>query len=287
VRLPVGLRRGANRRRAGEDIASGAVAIAAGVRLAPQHVGVAAELGLATLQAHRRLRVGLLSSGDELRDLGQPTPAGAVYDANRHMLRALLGSLPVEIVDLGILADDAAAVRSVLAEAAAKHDVVLTTGGASHGDEDHLVRSVAALGRLDFRQIAMKPGRALAFGRLGGAVFIGLPGNPVAAMICFLRFARPVLLRLAGAAWAEPRAMPVAAGFALYKAAGRSELLRARLAADGRGGWIASRVPRGGSGVLTTMIEADGLVELAAELTEVHEGDLVPFLSFAELGCTS
>jgi molybdopterin molybdotransferase len=287
VRLPIGLRRGANRRKAGEDIRGGAVAVEAGVRLAPQHVGVAAELGFASLEVHRRLRVALLSSGDELREPGQPAAASSVYDANRYILRALLGNMPAEIHDLGIVRDDADFVRRTLLDAATMHDVILTTGGASRGDEDHMVRSVAELGRLDFWQIAMKPGRPLAFGRLGDAVFVGLPGNPVATMVCFLRFARPVLLRLAGAAWSEPRAMPVTAGFAVRKTAGRSELLRSRIAADGRGGWIATRVPREGSGVLTTMTEAHGLVELAAELTEVREGDQVPFLGFAELGCNS
>jgi molybdopterin molybdotransferase len=285
VRLPAGLRRGANRRKAGEDIRCGATAIEAGVRLAPQHVGVAAELGCAELTVHRRLRVALLSSGDELRDPGQPGATGSVYDANRYVLRALLGNMPAEIHDLGILRDDADVVRRTLLDAATMHDVILTTGGASRGDEDHVVRSVGELGRLDLWQIAMKPGRPLAFGRLGDAVFIGLPGNPVATMVCFLRFARPVLLRLAGAAWSEPRAMPVTAGFAMRKAAGRCELLRSRIAADGKGGWIATRVPREGSGVLTTMTEAHGLVELAAEVTEVREGELVPFLTFAELGC--
>lgn len=285
VRLPPALRRGANRRRAGEDVRKGAVAVEAGVRLAPQHVGVAAKLGFAVVQAFRPLRIALLSSGDELREPGGPAPPGAVYDANRYIVRALLGRLPAVVDDLGILPDDAAAIRRTLVDAAAAHDVILTTGGASRGDEDHVVRSVGELGRLDFWRIAMKPGGPLAFGRLESCSFIGLPGNPVAAMVCYLRFARPVLLRLAGAAWCEPRAMPVAAGFAMRKAAGRCELLRVRLRADGKGGWIADRLPRQGSGMLTTMTEADGLVELAAELEEVQEGSPLPFLSFAELGC--
>jgi molybdopterin molybdotransferase len=283
VLLPAGLRRGANRRRAGEDIREGAVVVAAGTRLAPQHIGVAAELGLGTVELYARLRVAVLSSGDEIVEPGHALPEGGVYDANRHILKALLARLPAEVGDLGIVRDDAAAVAAALARAARGHHVVLASGGASRGDEDHIVRLVGERGRLDFWQIAMKPGRPLAFGRLGDAVFIGLPGNPVATMVCFLLFARPVLLRLAGADWPEPRRWPVRAAFAMTKQPGRTELVRARLEADD-GAWRALRIPRQGSGVLTTMTEAEGLVELDAAMTELREGDTVPFLSFAELG---
>jgi len=278
------VRAGSNRRRAGEDVARDATLFAPGLRLLPQHVGVAAELGQAELEVFRRLRVAVFSSGDEITEPGRALAPGGVYDANRHILLGLLAAMPVEIRDLGILPDEAEPVRNALREAAATHDVVLTSGGASMGDEDHVVRSVEAEGRLDFWQIAMKPGRPLAFGTLEGAVFIGLPGNPVATMVCFLRIARPVLMRLAGGQWREPQAYPVPAGFAMTKKPGRNELMRARLGRDDSGGLRLERVGREGSGILTSMTDADGLVELAAETTRICEGTPLPFLSFTELG---
>ena len=230
------------------------------------------------------LKVAILSTGDEIVEPGGDLAQGTVYDANRFILKALLQSLPVAVTDLGIQRDDAEAIRATLRAAAADHHVILTSGGASRGDEDHVVRSVAALGRLDFWQIAMKPGRPLAFGQLGQTVFVGLPGNPVAAMVCFLLFARPVLLRLGGADWRVPVGIPIPAAFALTKKAGRSEYLRATLARDGQGLPLARRIEREGSGMLTSLVEAQGLVEIDATVTRVAPGDPVPFLSFAELG---
>lgn len=284
LRVPAGLRPGANRRLAGEDVRAGQVVLEPGVRLRPQEIGLAAELGRDRLELFAPLKVAVFSSGDEIQEPGSVAPAGAVFDANRYILKALLGSLPVSVSDLGILRDDPGVVRAALAGAAEGHDVILASGGASRGDEDHVVRSVAELGRLDFWQIAMKPGRPLAFGRLGRTVFVGLPGNPVATMVCFLLFARPVLLRLAGAAWRLPRAFAVPAAFAARKKAGRSEYLRAALERHADGRLVVRRIEREGSGILTSMVEADGLVELAPELERVEPGDPVPFLSFAELG---
>jgi molybdopterin molybdotransferase len=283
VGIPPGLKAGANRRRRGEDIAEGAVALARGRRLGPPQLGVAAETGRDRLLVHVPLRVALFSSGDELVEPGGPLGEGRVYDANRHLLRALLAPLPCVVTDLGILPDEEGPVRAALAEAGGSHDLVLTSGGASGGDEDHVVRSVRALGSLHFWQIRMKPGRPLALGQLGRAVFVGLPGNPVAAAVCFARLARPVLLRLAGAAFEQPRAFPVRAAFAMRKKPGRMELVRATLA-QGPDGPRAHRVPREGSGILTSLTEADGLVELDEDLTAVDPGDLVPFLPFTELG---
>jgi molybdopterin molybdotransferase len=284
VLIPAGLQPGANRRRAGEDVRAGEAALDPGQWLQPQHVGVVAELGFADLLVREPLEVAIFSTGDELVMPGRPLPEGGVYDANRFILQSLLHRLPVRVDDLGILPDDPAAVRTALQAAASRYDVIMTSGGASRGDEDHVVRSVVGLGRLDFWQIAMKPGRPLAFGRLDRAVFIGLPGNPVATMVCFILFARPVLLRLAGAMWQEPRRFSVTAGFSLEKRPGRSEYLRARLEGGEEGRWRARRVPREGSGILTSMTEAHGLVELDEERASVRDGEPVPFLSFAELG---
>lgn len=286
VEIPAGLKPGANRRLAGEDMRRGQRVLRAGTRLRPQEIGLAAALGQDGLPVFAPLKVAVLSTGDEIVEPGTGLAPGHVYDANRFILMSLLGSLPARITDLGIVADEASAVRRVLTEAAGEHHVVITSGGASRGDEDHVVRSVEALGRLDFWQIAMKPGRPLAFGRLGETVFIGLPGNPVATMVCYLLFARPVLLRLAGAAWPRPTAFPVRAAFTLRKKPGRSEYLRATLErSDGLEVW-ARRIEREGSGILTSMVEAEGLIRLGPGIERVTEGNVVPFLSFAELGLT-
>ena len=171
-----------------------------------------------------------------------------------------------------------------MAAAAAEHDVVITSGGASRGDEDHIVRAVEMLGRLHFWQIAIKPGRPLAFGQLGSCVFIGLPGNPVAAVVCFLRFARPVLTALGGGLWPEPHAFMVPAAFSMKKKPGRREYLRARLIDGEDGRRHVKKIEREGSGILTSLTEADGLVELAEDLTRVEVGDLVDFVPFSEFG---
>ncbi len=284
VIVPPGVRRGANRRRAGEDIRRGQAVLEAGRRLRPQDVGVAATLGRARLRVFLPPRVALFSTGDELAEPGAVLPAGATYDANRTILEGLLGGLGCRVTDLGILPDREGAVGPALERAAASHDAVITSGGASRGDEDHVVRAVEHAGRLHFWQIAVKPGRPLAFGQLGRAVFIGLPGNPVAAVICFLRFARPVLTALGGGRWPEPRAFLVPAGFVMKKKPGRREYLRARLVRGADGRLSAEKILREGSGILTSLVEADGLVELAEDSTGVAEGDLVEFVPFSEFG---
>lgn len=278
------LRPGAGVRAAGEDIRAGVGLFPAGTRLWPQHLGVAASLGMAELPVRQPLRVALFSSGDELAEPGAPLGSGGIYDVNRYVLRALAQRLPVELADLGILPDREHAVAERLFEAAAAHDVVLTSGGASRGDEDHLARTLEARGRLHFWRVRMKPGRPLALGELAGAAFIALPGNPVAAMVGFALFARPYLLALAGAAWSPARFLPIPAAFHMRKKPGRSEFLRARLVADDAGRFAVERIAREGSGILTSMTEAHGLVHLAEDVDEVRRGELVPFASFAELG---
>ncbi len=285
VTLERPLRPFSNRRSAGEDIAAGAVVFGPGLMLRPHHVAVAAELGLARLPVFERLRLALLSSGDELREPGEELAPGALFDANRYLLHGLLRHLPVKVEDLGILPDNAGTVAGTLLEAAARHHVILTSGGASKGDEDHVVSTVERHGRMHFWQIAMKPGRPLAFGQIGRALTIGLPGNPVAAAVCFMRIARPVIARLAGAEWLEPRAFEVPAAFELSKRPGRTELLRARLVSDPSGSGLAAEIiRRQGSGILTSLTDADGLVEIEDTTTRIEIGEPVRFFSFNEMG---
>lgn len=280
VVVPPGIGRGANRRLAGEDVAAGATILAAGTRLRPQEIGLAASVGLGRLPVRKRLRVALFSTGNEIRDAGEALPPGCVYDANRHVVRAALGRLGCETSDLGVLPDRFEAIRDALARAARGHDLLMTSGGVSTGEEDHVRAAVEARGRLHLWRLAIRPGRPIAFGQLDRVPFIGLPGNPVAALVTFLRFARPAILRLAGCAGGEPAAYRVRAGFPVRKKRGRREWLRVRVARDADGEPVASKFPRDGAGILTSMVEADGLVELPEELTFLEAGAMVDFLPF-------
>jgi len=284
VLLPPGIKRGANRRKAGEDVKSGATILHRGHRLRPQDIGLAASVGATHLDVYRSLRVGVFSTGDELREPGAPTPPGAVYDANRYVLLALLGQLGCAVEDFGIVPDRREAVREVLATAAGRCDAIITSGGMSTGEEDHVRAAVESLGSIHFWRLAVRPGRPVAFGQVKGVAFTGLPGNPVAMMVTFLRFARPVLLRLGGAADIEPHLFRVRAGFDAKKKLGRREWVRARLTAGEDGMPVAQRFPRDGAGILTSLVESDGLIELAENVTQVTAGAMVDFLPFSEVG---
>lgn len=281
--LPPGLKRGSNRRKSGEDIAAGATVLKAGHRLRAQDVGLIASLGHTEFEAYARLRVAVFSTGDELREPGALAPAGSVYDANRFVLLAALDRLGFAVSDLGILADRKDAVREALAAAAATHDAVITSGGMSTGEEDHVRAAVEAQGALHFWRLAIRPGRPVAFGTLAGKAFLGLPGNPVAMMVTFLRFARPVLLRLAGAADVVPRLQRVRTAADIGKKAGRREWLRAKLVAGADGIPVAHKFPRDGAGILTSLVESDGLIELDEDTRAVAAGSLVDFLPYTEV----
>jgi molybdopterin molybdotransferase len=287
VVIAPGIRRGANRRLAGEDVVRGSVALRAGTRLRPQDIGLAAALGLTRLPVAGRLRVALFSTGDELAEPGRALPAGAIYDSNRFTLAALLAQLGCAVTDLGILADRPADIRAALAAAAAGHDLLLTSGGVSGGEEDHVKGAVMALGRLHAWRLAIKPGRPIALGQIdaaGRAVpFIGLPGNPVAVMVTFLRIARPIILRLMGAADAEPHRFPVRTAFAYKKKRDRREWVRVRLEPGSDGVPVAHKYPRDGAGILRSMVESDGLVELPEDLVQLAAGSMVDFLPFSEV----
>ena len=283
IRVPAGLRRGDNRRLASEDVRAGAMVLRRGRRLRPQDVGLAASLGRTALSVHRRLRVAIFSTGDEVAEPGAALAPGCVYDANRYVLDGLLQGLGCAVDDLGILPDRPDAIRAALHAAAAAHDLIITSGGVSAGEEDHVTRAVEALGGLTFWRLAVKPGRPVAFGQVGAVPFVGLPGNPVAAMVIFLRIARPLVLRLSGASDIAPRFFRVRAGFDHRKKRDRREWIRARLALAADGALVADKFERDGSGILSSMVESDGLIELAEELTQIEAGTMVDFLPFSEV----
>jgi len=282
--VPPGLRLGSNRRKAGEDVKAGARVLRGGARLRPRDIALVAAIGRSQVPVYRRPRVALFSTGDEIREPGEDLAPGAIYDANRYLLRALLAELGCLVSDLGILPDKASAVRDGLAEAARAHDLIVTSGGVSTGEEDHVKAAVEALGALHFWRLAIKPGRPIALGTVGGAAFVGLPGNPVAVMVCFLRFARPIILRLNGASDLAPLMFRVRADFEHRKKRDRREWLRAKLSLGPGGETLARKFERQGSGLITSLTGSDGLVELGEEVTELARGTMVDFLPFGEVG---
>ena len=282
VHIKPGIRKGANRRHAGEDVAKGAVALVAGRRLEPADLGLAAALGNDTLPVFRPLRAALLSTGDEVCEPGTALAAGAIYDANRVMLAALLRRLGCRVNDLGIQPDRAAGLVDTLADAAATHDLIVTSGGVSTGEEDHVKAAIEKLGRIDFWRLAIKPGRPVALGQVRGVPLIGLPGNPVAAALTFAILARPLILRLGGAAAEQPLAFPVEAGFSYRKKPGRREYLRASLKREGARA-VAVRYPKDGAGILSSIVQSHGFAVIGEEVAELAPGDTLDFLPFSEV----
>jgi molybdopterin molybdotransferase len=279
VILPPGLKRGANCRPAGEDIAAGALALPAGRRLTAPDIGLAAALGLTRLSVRRRVRVGVFSTGDELADPGTPLGAAQTHDSNRFTLMALLGALPAAVSDLGILPDDREATATALATAARGHDLLLTSGGVSTGEADHVKAAIEAGGKLVFWRLAIKPGRPAAMGVVNGTPVVGLPGNPVAAVVTFLHLARPLLLRLAGAAPDPLPRFAATADFSYRKKAGRREYVRVSLH-HGAELPVARKYPREGAGLLTSLTESDAFAELPEEVVQVAPGDRLRVLPF-------
>ena len=283
VTIPAGIKRGANCREAGEDIKAGSLVLAPGRRLRAQEIGLAASLGVTSLTVYRALRVALFSTGDELREPGDGLSLGAIYDANRYTLQALLQGLGAQVSDLGIVADRPETTRAALAEAAQTHDLVLTSGGVSTGEEDHVKASVESVGRLVLWRMAIKPGRPVAMGIIGGTPFIGLPGNPVASFVTFVHVVRPTILALSGARPEPLLPMPVRAAFSYKKKIARREYVRVTLRKAADGALEAIKFPREGAGLLSSLADTDGLVELGEEVTQVTPGQMVGFLSYAGL----
>jgi molybdopterin molybdotransferase len=287
--VPAGLKLGANRRLAGEDARRGAVVLPAGRRLAAQDIALAAAVGLTRLPMRRRVRVALFSTGDEIVEPGNPRPEPALYDANRYLLAAMLDRLGAAVTDLGILKDEPAVLRNAILVAARTHDLVLTSGGVSAGEADHVRNVVESIGKLVFWRVGIKPGRPVTMGVLPGAnpgtsaAFAGLPGNPVAVFVTFVRVVRPLILRLAGATPEPLVPLPVRAGFSYRKKKGRREYVRVSLQTNTDGAIEAIKFAQDGAGVITSLTETDGLVELLEDTTTIERDATVGFLSYAIL----
>nr|WP_298171659.1 gephyrin-like molybdotransferase Glp [uncultured Pseudomonas sp.] len=268
-------------RKRGEEVAAGTLVLAAGQRLRAQELGLLASFGVARVAVYRRLRVGLLSSGNELREPGEVLQPGQIHNANRYSLAGLLQSLGLEVHDYEIMADELAASRDALSLAASEWDLLITSGGVSVGEEDHLKQAIRELGQLHLWRLAIQPGKPLAFGSVGGKPWIGLPGNPAAALITALVVARPFLLRAQGCLSVLPQPLPMPAGFAWTKPNARRQYLRARLQ-EQDGQLRVCLHPQQGSAMLTSACWADGLAVIDVGQT-LEQGDLLDYLPFGEL----
>ena len=287
VIVPKGLQLGSNRRLAGEDVPAGQVALPAGTVLEPQHIALAAALGIAEIEVRRRLKVAIFSTGDEVVEPGAPRGGAAIYDANRYLLSELLERLGAVVTDLGILPDDPDALARALQAAAGGHDLVVTSGGVSTGEADHVRSAVERIGSLVFWRVAIKPGRPVAMGVIrgaqGNAAFVGLPGNPVAVFVTFVRVVKPLLRRLSGARPQSLVPLPVRAAFAYRKKKDRREYVRVALRCAADGELEAVKHRQDGAGILTSLTETDGLLEFPEDVTSIEPGARVGFLSYAAL----
>ena len=287
VRLDDRPRAGDNVRKAGEDIARGAVVLDAGQRVGPAELGVLASLGTVEAGVRRRVRVAFFSTGDELRSLGEPLSDGCIYDSNRYTLFAMLRAVGAEILDLGVVRDAREEVERAFREAAAAADVIITSGGVSVGEADFVKETLERTGEVGFWKIAMKPGRPLAFGKVGGALFFGLPGNPVSVMVTFYQFVQPALRRMMGEPAAPPVRFRVKCASRLRKRPGRVEFQRGVLGYDDTGRLAVRSTGGQGSGILSSMHEANCFIVLPLESDGVAPGsevDVEPFGGVAGAG---
>ena len=288
VTVPKGLKLGSNRRLAGEDVPAGHVVLAAGTVLEAQHIALAAALGITEIEVRRRLKVAIFSTGDEVVEPGAARDGAAIYDANRYLLNGLLQRLGAVVTDLGILADDPDALARALSAAATDHDLIVTSGGVSTGEADFVRSTVERIGSLVFWRVAIKPGRPVAMGVIRsanghGAAFVGLPGNPVAVFVTFVRVVKPLLRRLSGARPQQLMPLPVRAAFAYKKKKDRREYVRVALRRGSDGEIEAVKHPQDGAGILTSLTETDGLLEFPEDVTAIEPGARVGFLSYAAL----
>ena len=288
VTVPKGLKLGANRRLAGEDASAGSVVLPAGTVLEAQHIALAAALGLTELVVRRRLSVAIFSTGDEVVEPGSVRGGAAIYDSNRFLLAELVERLGAVVTDLGILSDDPDVLARAL-KTAAGHDLVVTSGGVSTGEADHVRTTVERIGSLVFWRVAIKPGRPVAMGVIRGAkpgesaAFVGLPGNPVAVFVTFVRVVKPLMRRLSGARPDKLMPLPVRASFAYRKKKDRREYVRVALKRAADGEIEAVKHPQDGAGILTSLTKTDGLLEFPEDVTAIEPGARVGFLSYAAL----
>jgi molybdopterin molybdotransferase len=288
VAIPGGLKRGANVRKAGEDVAEGEVLLQAGSVLRPQELAALASIGVAEAECFARLKVGIASTGDEVVRSGARPGAGQIHDANAPMLAALVASAGATSVDLGVFPDDLEEVKKRLARAAVQVDVIITSGGASRGEEDHVVAAFESLGKRHLWQLAIKPGRPMSFGQIGDCAVLGLPGNPVAVFVCFLLYVWPLLRRMGGAAqWPEPKRYLLPALFAYPgRKVGRREFWRG-ISRQTAAGLAVDKFPRDGSGLISGLRAADGLIDVPEDVQEIRQGDKVAFIPFSQFGILS
>ena len=284
VIIPPGIKRGSNRRLLGEDIVAGTRVLEAGMRLRPQDIGLAAATVKALLSVRKPLRVAVFSTGDEVTDPGEELARGKIYDSNRFTLMNLLTTLGCEVEDIGIIPDKPALIEKAVASSIQQKDLIITSGGVSTGEEDHVKNFIEKTGELLFWRLAIKPGRPVALGRLKGTFFIGLPGNPVAAMVTFLQIARPIILHLSGARDIYPRPFIGRADFDYTKKPERKEFVRVKVDENEKGGLVFRKYEKEGAGILSSLVFADGLVELPEEATRIRKGDTVKYFPFSEFG---
>jgi molybdopterin molybdotransferase len=283
VLLPAGLERGANVRPAGEDISLGRVILPANRWLRPQDVAAAAAMGRTSISVRRRVKVAVFSTGNEVVEPGAARDEAQLFDSNRLMLIAMLRRIGCVVSDLGIRRDDSTQIAEVLKAAARSNDLILSSGGVSTGEGDFVKAAVEKVGTLVFWRIAMKPGRPVAMGVIDGTPFIGLPGNPVASFVTFARVARPAVLALAGAQWSPPPAIPVRVQFSHRKKPARREYVRVNLRRGEDGTLHAVKFPREGAGLLSSLIDTDGVVELGESVTRVEPGQIVDCFTYLSL----
>jgi len=282
--VPKGVKPFANRRRAGEDMQAGETIVERGQRLRPQDIAALAAAGVEEIRCHVPLKVGLISTGHELVRPGRALKPSQVYDSNHFMLSALLKRTGAETHDFGIAADDRSAVDKTITEAAAHSDLVFSTGGASRGEADHVIQAIGARGVLHGWQLAVKPGRPLGIGQIGDTIFLALPGNPVAVFVTFLLYGLPVMGQLQGMSWRIPQRYGVKAGFSFpKKKEGRREFWRGWIEATEEGPRL-QKFARDGSGLISGLRQAMGLIEVREDVTEVREGDVLDYIPFTEFG---
>lgn len=282
VTIPPGLKQGANCRQAGEDTAENSIIVEKQTKLTSRHIAAIASAGIDELLVQQKPKVAILSTGNEILSPGDEFHLGKVYDSNRPMLKSLIKSQQADLTDLGIIKDNPSDIQNALMEAAKTHDVIITSGGASKGEEDHIITSLQKLGKQHMWQLAIKPGRPMSFGQIGDMLFIGLPGNPVAAFICFFLYGIPILNRLSGQEWQSPHKFQVIANFEiLKKKPDRREFLRGTLRTE-NGITSVGKFNQDGSGIIRSLTTTDGLIEIDEATTSVNKGDLVTFIPFTQ-----